>query len=665
MSTDTKQVVPYPGPGMLRSQVASRLNLLHFRSDPLLVIVRHREYDHTLTLKAIPQICHGDWLRAKWIDKQDVPRNLHLYKLEKIIIPGIATALELATDNVWLENDHLQAEIPRRLSMRTRRNVHRHPCDPAIEVWLTQNGISFEGRLVDYSPKGLRLELATTGPQSFYWFKSDQDIILTLTRSQQTVYAGRVEVIRSEGDPDRRTVIVKPVDTDTPRYQPKQERTKRFAVSPSPDISFIHPLTNDNNTLAVRDIAILGMSVRENRSRALLMPGLILENVVLNVCGSPFLTFTGQVVYSKNEDDETICGIAILDISIDDHYRLIGLIHRAEDDNAFVRLNHDPEKFFEFLFDTGFLYPAKYEEVHAHRESFIEAYRKLYLNPNRVARCFVYLEDNEIYGHVSALRIYRNTWLNHHHAALGKRGSGLKVLRQISDFHTCSFVLNPLNMRYVVGIWRPANDFPAKFFGKFAAKLDDPTLCSIDTFSYLHTTIDPCQNWDSLRETWKFDQATRQDICEFEGYYQKRSGGLLTKAFDLTPETFEDQSVAKEYASSGLKRERHLYAVRYGLDLKALVEVQDSDTGLNLSELTNAVYIYVLDENMITPEVLKFVQYMVAIKQQWTSATIMLYPNTYVKRYQVDAEKDYAVWILNLNIEGTDAYTKHLSRYCK
>jgi hypothetical protein len=68
---------------------------------------------------------------------------------------------------------------------------------------------------------------------------------------------------------------------------------------------------------------------------------------------------------------------------------------------------------------------------------------------------------------------------------------------------------------------------------------------------------------------------------------------------------------------------------------------------------------------MITPKVLEFIQYMVAMKQQRTSATVMLYPHTYVKRYQMDAKKEYTVWILNLNIEGTDAYTKHLSRYCK
>ena len=133
----------------------------------------------------------------------------------------------------------------------------------------------------------------------------------------------------------------------------------------------------------------------------------------------------------------------------------------------------------------------------------------------------------------------------------------------------------------------------------------------------------------------------------------------------MTVDSFEDQTLAQEYAQSGLKRERHLYAVRYGLDIKALVEVQDSDTGLNLSELTNAAYIYILDEDMVTPKILEFIQCMISVKQKSGISTVMLYPNTYAKRYKINAPKEYTIWILKLNIEGTDAYMKHLSRYTK
>jgi hypothetical protein len=664
--TQDQRIIPYPIPGLRRSQIANRLNALHFRGDPILVILRHREYDYTLTLRAHPEISHGERLRALW-DKEsrDLPRNLHLYRLEKILIPGIANTLELKTDNVWLESDWLQVELPEKLPAITCRNIDRRPGDPSIEAHLSQNSIRFSGQLVDCSAEGLRLEITLADHQSFCWFQSDQNITLTLSRQGRVVFSGPVHLLRSLGDRDQRTVVVLPTESQVPRYQPREERTKRLTIHPSPDVHFFHPLTGLKTTLTVRDLASLGLSVREKIVQATLIPGMILENIELTVFGTPFISFSGQVVYRRVHDNEVICGIAILDIKVDNHSKLIGLVHQAENENSFVRLNHDPEKFFEFLFDTGFLYPSKYEEVHVNRESFLEAYRKLYLNENQIARCFVYLENGEILGHVSALRIYRHTWLDHHHAALTKSRSGLRVLRQVSDFHNDVHVLNPWQMRYVTGIWRPNNEFPAKVFGQLATNLGDPSLCSTDTFAYLRTTLDTCRRWDDLQGPWEVAKANREDIYEFEGYYHCQSGGLLCEAFDLTVDSFEDCTVADEYARSGLKRNRHLYAVRYGLELKALVEVQDSDTGLNLSELTNAVYIYVLDANMVTPKILEFIQCMVTVKHKRESLTVMLYPSHYAQRYQLNISKEYTVWILKLNSEGLSAYMKHLSRWCK
>ncbi|MEJ2525070.1 MAG: hypothetical protein P8Y73_05825 [Desulfuromonadales bacterium] len=664
MDAETNPVVDYPGPVVQRAQIVNRLNKLHFRSEPVLVVLRHKQHAFTLHLKAVPEICDGTVLRARWVDAEDIPNNLHQFDLVKIVIPDIAAALKLTSETVWLEPDVLQVEIPIRLRPIASRAVCRHPGSPAITTRLTQHSICFEGRLVDYSPRGMKLAVQVAERQSFYMFAPNREVSLNLERNGKTLFAGPVTVVRSEGDPDRLTVVVAPLEDCTPRYQPKEERTRRYAISPAPDISFTHPLTDERTTLPVLTLAALGLSVQEDPERAQLLPGLVIENITLNVCGSHFVTFTGQVV-SRRAGDEVVCGIAILDISVDDHHQLIGLVHRAEDDHAYLRLNKDPDKFFEFLFETGFLYPEKYKMLHQNRDALLDAYHKLYLNPNHIARCFVYLENNSIYGHVSALKIYRNTWLNHHHAALSNRKAGFKVLRQISEFHTKSFMLNPLHMRYVVGIWRPNNDFPAKFFGRFKTTLDNPQLCSIDTFSYLTVNLAECTDADDRRGPWELTRATRQDLREFEGYYQQRSGGLLTKAFDLTPENFEDRSISEEYAATGLKRERYLYAVRYGLDLKALVEIQDTNLGLNLSELTSAVYIYVLDEEMVTPKILDYIKCMVAGKTQRESTTIMLYPHTYLERYLLEAEKDYNVWILNLNVEATDAYLKHLSRYCR
>lgn len=662
MGTKSTSVLSYPGQYIRRQQIANRLNILHFRGEPLLVVVRHRIYDYSLVLKAVPQICHGKKLQATWTETDFLPRNLHQYDLDKIIIPGIATSLEFKSDNVLFEADQIHAEIPEQLQATSGRQICRHKVTGEVDALITQHGISFKSTLLDFSPLGLRLKITISDLQSFYWLNTKQVATLTLSKEGETFFSGIVRVLRDEGDQGNRIIVVAPTSENSPRYRPKIKRTKRFVIHPCPDLSFIHPITGDNITLPVRDISTLGFSIRENPEKSLLMTGMILKDVSINLFGREFLNLSAQVVYRKFFEDTIICGVAILDISIDDHLQLIGLVHKAEDENSFVSINQEPEKFFEFLFDTGFLYPSKYEEVYSNKDAFVDAYRKLYLSPSQIARCFVYLEKNQIYGHVSALKIYRHSWLNHHHAAFPNKRSGLRVLRQISDFHNDSYVLNPLQMRYVIGIWRPNNNFPAKFFGSFAAETKNLNACSTDTFSYLRMPLGN-GGWDNLSGPWEVVRANRQDVCEFEGYYQNVSGGLLAKAFDLTVDSFEDQSVALEYEKNGLKRERHLFAVRYGLDLIALVDIQDSDTGLNLSDLTNSAYIYILDTKLFTPKVLENVKHLIAAKKKCTVSSIMIFPSTYVDQYQISQDKEYTVWILNT--EFSDAYMQHLSRWCR
>lgn len=656
------QVLAFTGPNLRREQIVHRLNMLNFKSKPLTVIVRHKTYGYSITLEAIPKACSGDRLQATWVENDQLPRNISQYDLVKIIIPDVTMAIEFLPEKAQLENDIIQAEIPENFKATSGRAIGRQRGSETITARLIQNSVSFDAQLVDYSPQGMRLSVTVAKSQSSLWFNIDQKITLTLAQQDQIVFSGPVKVLRDKGDRDHRLIVVAPTESQSPRYRPKKERTRRVTTHPSPDITFIHPLTQINTSLPVCDISTLGFSVKETSDQAVLFPGLILNNINLNLFGSCFLSLTGQVVYQRTEDEGIVCGIAILEISIDDHFQLIGLIHRAENENSFVQLSHDPDKYFEFLFDTGFLYPSKYETIYRNREAFIDAHRKLYLNPNQIARCFVYVENGQILGHVSALKIYRHTWLNHHHAALSGRRSGLRVLRQISDFHNDSYVLNPLQMRYIVGIWRPDNSFPDRFFGGFSRKINDPQKCSMDRFSYLQATDSNCNNWDDLSGPWEVQEASKQDLFEFEGFYDQASGGLLAKAFDLTSTSYDDKSVAKEYEVSGLKRERQVYAVRYGLDLKVLIEVQNSDAGLNLSELTSATYIYILDEDMVTPAVLKYIQCVISTKQLRETNTIMLYPHTYAERYQLKTEKEYTVWILNL--DASDDYMSHLKRWC-
>jgi hypothetical protein len=183
-------------------------------------------------------------------------------------------------------------------------------------------------------------------------------------------------------------------------------------------------------------------------------------------------------------------------------------------------------------------------------------------------------------------------------------------------------------------------------------------------FSYLNQASSLGYGQGDMAGDWELTRATEADIIEYRGYYCKVSGGLLVDAMDLTPQGLDGQKLAKAYEDCGLKRQRHLYAIRYQKSLKALVDVQDSDLGLNLSELTNAIIVYILDEEAIHRDMIRFIVSALAIRYNKMQHPLLIYPNTYAVRYRLPVDKEYTLWALELK-SGTEDYMNWMQRYCR
>lgn len=648
----------------MRDQLINKINVLHFQDDQLVILFRHKKHEHLIQINAAPLLCKNEVFRAAWIKDDNFPDNLDHYNLEKIIIPGETQSIEFKPDFVSLEEDQIEARIPDQIDPITGRKSARYLCNRKdISATIFQNSVGFEGQLLDFSPHSLRIKVTAKNPQNFFWINAAAPVILNLA-DDNLIFSGPMNILRHSEGENERIYILEPNGNFTPRYRPKACRTKRVTMQPSPMLQFRHPLTGSNRTMCVKDLSTLGFCVDEPVNNSTLIAGMLLPNVRLKLPGDFFIEFQGQVVYRREEDDRVYCGITILDVDLEDHYRLIGLVHQTEDERSFVSTSADPDDFFQFFFDSGFLYPSKYAEIALDRDKFVESYKKLYGQKNDVARCFVYKVDGQITGHISALRINKYTWLNHHHAALGSDSAGLRVLRQLSDFINDSYALDPVQMRYVAGIYRPENRSPNRFFGGFAKKVNDPKKTSTDLFAYYKNSEDACERWgEEAAGPWQIERANSGDMVDFCGFYDKVSGGLLAKAFDLTPDSFDDSSLSEAYKKSGLKRFRHLYAIRKDGDLKALVDVQDSDTGLNMSELTNTINFYVLDQEEFTPDTFEMVRCVVAVKHNKCSHPVLLFPTSYVEKYNLVPDKYYEVWLLNLDY--SDLYMENLLRYTK
>jgi hypothetical protein len=647
-----------------RSQLFNRLNVLHYQNEPILVRLEHKDHGHAVRVKAQPQPVTDEHATATWIKDADFPALLTAYDLSSIILTGVRRTFEFLPERYWIDEGAISFVVPAIASESKSRKRPRFDCKTLnIRVSITQNALVFPGHLVDYSMAGIMVALENRDQLNFSWLNTAIPAMLTITNGLNTVYAGQVTLAnRCAG-----LYLATPSLEPTPRYMPRQYRARRAQFVPSPDLVFRHPVTGRKHSLKVHDLGSLGFAVDEQENNAVLLPGLLIERAQISFANSLCLTCVVQVVYTKMMEDNqgTIrSGVAILHIDLQDHLKLISLIQQAQDPKSYVSNEVDPDDLFEFFFETGFLYPHKYAEIASNRAQFLNSYLKLYLHGADIGRHFVYQCAGQILGHFATLRVYRHTWMNQHHAALNSHRAGLKVVRAISEYMNDSFQLNPANINYIIGYYQDGNKFPQHYFGEYVRSINNPEHTSLDRFAFLsdasHFGCDPGE----LTHDWVLERATPADLKEFRGFYDKISGGLLPEALDLTPQGYRDETLAQVYSSNGLSRQRQIYALRNQKSLKALIDIQNSDLGLNLSEITNATTVYVLDTLACHREVIRHVICNLTIRYNKLHHPVMFFPRSYLAHYNIPSDKEYTLWALDV-VKAAESYMSWMNKFCR
>ena len=129
------------------------------------------------------------------------------------------------------------------------------------------------------------------------------------------------------------------------------------------------------------------------------------------------------------------------------------------------------DELWDFLFETGFIYPHKYAFIQKNKDEIKKTYEKLYPQNPHIARHFIYQEKGTIYGHMAMIRFCESAWMIHHHAARksSAKKAGLIVLDQIGRMINDSHRLYSLHMNYMLCYYRPDNKFPSRVFGGAAS----------------------------------------------------------------------------------------------------------------------------------------------------------------------------------------------------
>jgi hypothetical protein len=632
-----------------RETLTNTLNHIHFVDGHVLVLLRHPKYQQGILIRANPGPCLGREVVCRWSDETFSDPDLENYQFLQVIIDDGLSVTLVPGICEEINRNALIIRLPDTSYSVKQRQARRYACSGVV-VELIQNGFQARGELMDFSSVGFRIRVSPVSPGSFYWFNSDAPATIHLWRDQEFLFSGSCRCIRQHGNLLAREIVLAPAHQMVNRFEKRPIRNPRLELVPSPTLIFEHSLLKKMVRLKVSDISTSGCSVYEETKEGILIQGMLIPELTIDFNGAFSLKCSAQVIYRLEEAEKGIrCGLGILDMDIFAYSRLANLITNALDPHAYVSSDIDIEALWEFFFKSGFIYPMKYRYIQSQRASFKEKYKKFYQDNPEIARHFTYQKNGQIYGNISLVRAYERAWLIQHHSAraINSKRVGFLVLQQIIHFINDMRRLPSAEIDYAMTYFQPDKKIPYRIFGGFTEFLKDPRGSSLELFSYLHYTRMPLNS--ELPAGWSLSECSARDLWELSRFYNRHSGGLLLDALNLKQDKSDGKFLEELYRRLGFLRKINTYSLKYEGELNAVLIDDQSDPGLNLSELLNCVKVLVTNPEGLPWEILSTaIGKLTNAYPTQERVPLLLCPPNYLKAQNVPHEKQYQLWILNL-----------------
>jgi hypothetical protein len=631
---------------MLREELINLINYTHFSGRHGFILFQHRTYDEHILVKAYPEPCLNNELACR-LDESSTRYPGVSYQLKQLIITRDQSMVFVPAQIMETMNGTIKLQLPEKSYLLNERRSSRFFCQN-VSAELTQNGVRARGELVDFGAGAFRVR---TKPVTFKiksWFNPDLPASVRLFSGQGDIFCDTCRCVRRQENRESADMVFAAQNNHVTRFQPKKIRNPRRRITPSPAAVFFHPFFRKRIHRDISDLCTTGFSIRDDADETLLMPGMMIDDLSIIHAGITIAHCTGQIIYRREEANTTLYGIAILDMDVHSYSRINQLLSAHADPHISVSTQVDMDALWEFFFQTGFIYPKKYGYFQTNRKSYLETYRKLYQENPDIARHIIYEEKGKIYGHMSMVRAYDRAWLIQHHAArpMENRMPGYVVLRHMILFLHGAYTLPSAKMDYVMCYFRPENKFPDRVFGGFARDLNNPQGCSLDLFSYLTFASEDASM--PLPEGWLLREISISDMWELDHFYRRTSGGLFLDVLKSAPEA-DGESLQKLSEGHGMMRKWSIYGLFHEHRPVCALIVNQSDFGLNLSEILNSITVMVIEQDLLAWEVLASVVSQLAAVYGIDKIPLLIYPAAYALSKGVPFEKHYSMWIIDMH----------------
>ena len=642
-----------------------RINYVNFQDETLLLSFRHKRHNHHITKHVSPQPCHDHTVECRWTDISDLLPVLKNYRLRALLVPDNNQVLRVVPKLVSVTKKRIILKLPAQFEEVNKRRVKRFESH-GIQVQMIQNSVVYRGQLLDFSTMAFHIRLQKNLSPTFKWINANVKVNLVFLTGRDTAYSGECQIFRQTDEADHRDIVLEPLNFEIQRFKPREVRTDRQKLVPSPDALIVHPLTGKKLQLKIQEMSGSGFSVEESKEDAMLLPGLVIPDTQLKFGNKFILHCRGQVIYTQEEtdkDDTMRCGISILDMDINDHMSLLALLGQAEDKNSYLCDTVDMDRLWDFFFRTGVIYSDQYEDLHKKKDEIKKTYENLYTRNPHIARHFIYQDKGSILGHMAMLRFYEKSWLLCLHASqnsMPRLRQKLSLLNQASRYVYESYTFASANLDYLVTYFDANDKFSQSVFSSVERNTKSQKGCSIDRLAYFQYTIKD-KTPVALPDTYTLANTVPEELSILDGLYENKSGGLMLEALDLRPHSYGlINKLSREYLQLGFRRKRYLLSLKSEGYLKAILMINTSDIGLNMAEFTSCVKIFIIDPGEIFQTALVACLDRICRNLKKTSMPVFLFPSNLAGELSLPYEQTYHFWVLDT--QYTDQLFKQIKR---
>ena len=634
---------PFFSSGINQKQFVNAMNFRNFVDDQ---IFAHMIFPHTkeeFLFKVIPGPCTGSEVTFS------LPEG-SIHDFEDFIFKGLLvdngkSVIMMHADPVLITSRLLAAKLGKTGVIYQARHAGRHLCRNVL-ARVCHDDIEYAGALYEFNPAGLRIELKGLPWTTSESHDSGEPIKVDLMRGGRLIFSGMSKLIRTENQ--GKTIILAPLNIPLKRNGGRKNRNPRLNLVPSPEVKFTHPLTGTRVSYDIVDINSSGFSVMVESDSSLLMPGMIIDEAFIDFAGGLNLKCPVKVVYGEKKKKNTIqYGFLITDIDVASYNQLFNVLSRADDPYARVSYDMDMASLWNFFFESGFIYPEKYTGIAQHKDDFKETYKKLYHHCPDIFANLTYERNGVIYGHVSLIKAYERSWLVNHLATkdIGVKITGHYVMRQILNYLDSITRMPSVGMDYMIIYFPPENRFPNNFFSNAYRAVNNPAHLSMDTFAYLN--MDLPQSIPDLPKGWTLRESSPKDIQNLSAAYRQLSEGILVDALCLDSQKCQGESIEDSYKKYGLKRVSSSYALFHDNDPQAYFVVDQSERGVNLSDLINSIKVIVPQNSTVPWYVLHAAICECGKDYDMKTITVQVFPCEYMDRAGIPYKKRHVIWVLD------------------